>query len=632
MPIVDANAIEWDPDSRKGKGQKDPVGSTFGPDTPTARRVVKAESGGDPEAIHVNKKGSYDSGLFQINSVHIPALKKAGIITSEDDLYDPDTNAKAAKHLHGQKGWQPWDASKTKWDKGTPKAEENNGQIVDASTIQWADEPPQPPDKPKEKPKTTGQRIAGAVAPYVRPVLEAGGAVGGGIVGAGSGLLTGPGAVAASPIGAVVGSGLGYAAGRSAANALDQYAGNRDPVSPTNMLKETGKDVLTGAAMEAGGQIIPQIAKGVGAVVKPVLGKLTGRGTGAIDEAIKSGTSTGMTKHPFESTTLFDKAMRGKITGEEIVENAKGALSALKDQRSTAYQKELASITQNKTVLDITPVKTGLDDLMKQYNVKIIPKYEMKPTGVLNSKGQPIMQKVQVGESIDTSRIAMGKAGRNDIDEIIETVRKWGSKPGDKTPVGLDTLKRQLDDFYSESSQARQFVASIRNRVKDTIVKNVPEYAKMTKGYEEATRLIKDVEAGLMLRKQGMSGRIVADQTLRRLMSSMHDNFVLRRDLVSVLGNKAGIDLMGQVGGYTMRSALPGGLAGTGPAIMGEAALAHLVSPAFWPVLAASSPRLTGEFLRVFAKAMAEMQGTAPSAVKAVTVGLTQPKQQEQEQ
>lgn len=413
---------------------------------------------------------------------------------------------------------------------------------------------------------------------FARPMLEGGGASVGGIIGAGAGAPTGPGAIAT----AILGSSLGYSIGKKSADALDQALGLRGAPTLEEQSIGTLKDIGTGAFIQGMGMTAVPVAKsivsGAGKVIKPILGRMSGVGTGAIDEAIKSGAKANVLSNPLANNTAFDKALRGKITGEEVVENAKSAVMALKESRSSAYQQTLKTITKNSKPININPIKRSLNGLMGKYNVQ-----------VANGK-------------IDTSRIAMGKTGRKDIEEIIDIVSDWGNKPGDNTVEGLDVLKRQLDDFYSDSSQARQFVISLKNSVKDTITKAVPEYERLTGGYSDATKLIKDIESGLMLRKQGISGRIVADQTLRRLMSSMRDNFALRRELVEVLGDKSGIDLLGQTAGYAMSSPIPSGLAGTGPVIAGQMAYAQFVNPSFWPVIAASSPRVQGEFLRLFGR------------------------------
>jgi len=288
--------------------------------------------------------------------------------------------------------------------------------------------------------------------------------------------------------------------------------------------------------------------------------------------------------------------MRGKVSGEEIVQNAKDALGVIKDNRAIEYQNVLRGISKNQQPINTAPVRNKLMNLMNRYNVKINP---------------------QTGE-IDTSRIAMGKTGRKDIEEIIDTVRAWGNKPGDNSAIGLDTLKRQLDDFYSDSSQARHFVASLRNEVKNTIVRAVPKYGQMTKGYSEASKLIKDIESNLMLRKEGMSGRITADQTLRRLSSALRENFEMRRELMDALSVKGGEEISSQVAGHAMNQIIPRG--GLGKLFAGSGAYLTYLNPKLIPILASSSPRAVGEFLNVYGKFARQMGKMPIEAVKYGTV------------
>ena len=72
-------------------------------------RIILAESGGDPKQISYNKN-SYDSGLWQINSVWLPQAKSMGL-----NLLDPDDNSVFASYLIRHYGLKPWSASKHEW-------------------------------------------------------------------------------------------------------------------------------------------------------------------------------------------------------------------------------------------------------------------------------------------------------------------------------------------------------------------------------------------------------------------------------------------------------------------------------------------------------------------------------------
>ena len=413
--------------------------------------------------------------------------------------------------------------------------------------------------------------------------------------------------------GASLGYGIGANIGRQGEDLIAQLGGEKvQPQSVFQSLVQSGKDIKEGAEYETGGRIIgaalPPIVTGIGRVGSQAVGRLTGTGAAAVKEAYKSGADA--------TKIMFQKALRGKLSGEEVVGIARNSLNKIKDTRAVEYQKSLAKISEivpgaRPQRIDINPIKDKLEELLGQYNIK--QAVDNAGNLIFDKAGKPVY---------DTSRVAMGKKGIRDLREIIKKINEWGDYEEDFTAKGLDTLKRQLDDFWSDSSQARQFVTSMRGKVKDTIVSSVPEYEKMTKNYSEATSLIKDIESNLMMRKQGMSGRIVSDQTLRRLMSAMKDNFELRNELVGLLSNRGGQDVMGAVAGHTMRSWMPRGLAGTGPALVGNIALAKIVHPAFWPVVAASSPRVAAEFIRMLGKFSGELAGIEGAVGRSMAAGL----------
>jgi hypothetical protein len=113
---------------------------------------------------------------------------------------------------------------------------------------------------------TTGQRIYQAVRPYAAPLVEAGGAIGGGLLGGAAGTFgAGPVGTAA---GGVAGAGLGYGIAKEALEAADVAMGIKQPRTGAALVTEPVRNVVEGATFEAGGRVLgPVIGKVVGKVM-----------------------------------------------------------------------------------------------------------------------------------------------------------------------------------------------------------------------------------------------------------------------------------------------------------------------------------------------------------------------------
>ena len=111
---------------------------------------------------------------------------------------------------------------------------------------------------------TTGQRVYQAVRPYVAPIVEAGGAIAGGLLGGTAGTFgAGPVGTAA---GGVAGAGLGYGIAKEAIEAADVAMGMKQPRTGAALVTEPARNVLEGATFEAGGRVLG-----------PVIGKVAGK-------------------------------------------------------------------------------------------------------------------------------------------------------------------------------------------------------------------------------------------------------------------------------------------------------------------------------------------------------------------
>lgn len=435
---------------------------------------------------------------------------------------------------------------------------------------------PTPTPGARVMPETLGgkvKRIAREAAPTVRQTLQGVGATLGSLVGGGTALVAGqlgpqaftPEEVATVPIGATTGGALGYAGGKRLADIYDQAVGIQEaPQSLRDVSMRTLRDIGEGYAGEImglglGGLVAgaPRAARAAGDFAAGVIGTTTGTGKEYVKQAVKG-------------NKTFAANMRNP-EGERIVNTAKSALGTLKDARGAEYRAKLEGIAADKQQLDITPIAAQWGTFKKKFGI----------------------QETEDG-ALDLSRSTLSRKELADVTEINDMIKSWGTQEGDLTPMGLDLLKRKLDNLYTESKDSRAIVAGLRNTVKQTIVKSVPEYADMTKGYEEATKLITELERTLSLGKKPM-----LDTTMRKLQQAMRDNFQFRKELLDTLEVKSGDDLADMIAGYSMSSWAPQGGFGRLTAGGGIAGMtfSHTITPAYIGLMAVSSPRVVGETL-----------------------------------
>lgn len=416
--------------------------------------------------------------------------------------------------------------------------------------------------------------VAGAARETLGPVLEAALTAGG----AAAGTAT------AGPMGGVAGAGLGYAGSKNLLEAIDAALGNSKGKSLKEQVQELPGEIAAGEAIEAAGPVIGKGLKAAGKAATQALGMTTGAGPGMVESAVKGGKD-------------FTEAMRGKVSGEEIVQNVKNAFGSLKEQRGAAYRKQLEKVTQNKAPIDISPLKQKVIDYLAKLKVGF--------------KGDG-------GLDFSNSKLPGKQAA--EVEQAFNDILRWDQTPENVTALGLDTLKQRLGNYYTENTAAGAMISELERETKNLILREVPEYAKMTKGYSEATKLIKDIESTLMAGKN-----YKPDQTLRRISSALRENFEMRKELLNILGDKTGEDITGQVAGYAANQWIPRGLIGKlGAGGVAYGSVASGLNPWMASLLATSSPRAVGEFLNIYGHALRASQKVSPTTYRTLAFGAAQ--------
>lgn len=362
--------------------------------------------------------------------------------------------------------------------------------------------------------------------------------------------------MATDPVGflsdvSVVMGGAGLAAAKvpKIANAASTVARAVDPI------------VATGKAVNA-------VGRGVGRVASEVLGVTTGAG----GEAVRTAASAGYKGGP-QARAVAD-AMRRPELMSGVVEDAKKAVVNLRNQRSAAYKAGMKPIADENKILNFAKIDAAVNDARQ------VGAYTGRNTGV---------------------QVRIDRSAQEALDKVQALVDEWRNLPPEDfhTAIGLDALKQSIDDVAGTlpyGSPARTAVGRVYNSVKDVIQADAPDYAKVMKGYEEATSIIKELETTLALKPD-----TPIDRPLRRLQSILRNNantaYGRRLELAQMLQDAGAPHLMERLAGQGLQSWAPRGLARVGADVgLGMTAITH---PELWPgILAggvATSPRLVGE-------------------------------------
>lgn len=319
--------------------------------------------------------------------------------------------------------------------------------------------------------------------------------------------------------------------------------------------------------------MIPKLAgkMGIGA-----LGVTTGVGHDALQTAYSAGREGGPAAEAFRDNIT----RRAPLT--EAVDDARGAIEALRTQRGNEYRQAMTKtgkIGADTTVLNFNKIDHAVSqaDEIQVYRGRS----GMQPAQTLNTPTDAVRS------------------------EMKGQINKWRALDPQEfhTAEGVDALKRSLYnimDAQPYGSPQRKAASQIYGAVRQTIIDQVPEYAKVMKAYERASDQLSNIE-----RELSLNPKANISTSLRKLQSVLRDNvntsYGQRQNLVKFLVNNGAPHLMEKLAGQSLASWFPRGLARiaateTVPA-MGAALAAGLPGAAIGAAatLPAISPRLMGE-------------------------------------
>lgn len=335
-------------------------------------------------------------------------------------------------------------------------------------------------------------------------------------------------------------------------------------VSKVPGLTKAGQTVAkAGQAIDPLSLTVRGVAKGapyVGGKVADVVGGIaTQTGGESLRQAARAGAEGG------ERASGFLANLRGNVPMEAVLDDVKGAVREMRAQRADAYKSGMAGVNKDPAILKFDPIDKALGDVVSVGSFK---------GKVINRSTAEVQQK------------------------IADLVNEWrNANPADfHTVEGMDALKRAIGDIRDSTqfgTPSRVVADRVYNAVKGQINMQAPGYAKVMKDYEDASRLVKEIERSLSVGEKAS-----ADTAMRKLQSltrnNVNTNYGNRRQLASELEKYGAPNLMSDLSGQALSAFTPRGL---GNVVAGGTAIGGLYSsnPLAIPALAIQSPRLMGE-------------------------------------
>ena len=299
-----------------------------------------------------------------------------------------------------------------------------------------------------------------------------------------------------------------------------------------------------------------------GFIAKNTIAKLQGTSADAIGAGYAAGQAGG------QSSTAFSKAISGKEDAIKIAEDANESFNKMKKEKQIDF-------VNTKKRLELDKIKIDANKIQSELTSLIDSKYFNNFTDLSKNSEQLL---------------------NNMMDEIAI----WQKNPALHNAKGLDMLKRKISDMYPLNPKSRgeqNIVIEVQDIIKNEIINQVPEYAKVMEAYETASKLEKTLINELSLGKKNASTTLKKLQSVLR--NNVNTNFGARLQSFKNIKGIDDINLTERIAGTNLSSWTPTNIAGQTTPIMAGLTIAN---PATLGILPFMSPKLTGKTAQYFGK------------------------------
>lgn len=377
--------------------------------------------------------------------------------------------------------------------------------------------------------------------------------------------------------------------------------------------KTAGTIGTTSKIINTVGKTIDPITQGVNVAGMPLklAPALISKAGGVSADALKTGYAAGQSSIPvpFVSSKKdkdFTDAMRGNLDQKTVVSDANAAFEKMQNKKKKDYLDQKTKLKLDKQKINFSNIETQVNDWIasKTYGGETVFGQKFGGISELSDSSQKILKDIQ------------------------KEITLYKNNPQLHTAQGLDILKRKIDNMYPlnpKTKSDQMVVTAMKNIVKDEIIKQVPDYAKVMEAFETASLLEKQLMQELSLGKTKN-----AATTLKKLQSIMRNNvntnYGARLQAFNKLDEFSEANIAEKIAGMELSSFKGRGFSqpvttGTLAYTLGSGNMAAL------GLLPFSSPRLTGEAARMFGK---YSQTVKPAIQSSRAIGLLEPTLEEE--